>query len=756
MFMHFSRLTSILVCAALTGLSAPLYAQDQALLLEEIVVTARKREESLMEVPISVTAIDSEFISQTGSLGIFDLAEYAPNLTFRQSYGRTFDRPGIRGQAPILGGQTVGLFIDGVFVAGSISNLPLNNLERVEVIKGPQAALFGRQTLAGAINYVTRAPSDRFEAEFKATAAQHGQYEGNVHISGPLVAGLLSGSVGLRYYDYGGEYTNMGPGGGDLGAEQTQAAMATLYFTPGERFSARLRIMASDDDDGLISQQATITSRELNCYTETRRGYYCGKVPVPDFDQVNIDNVNIPDPGIRQNTLRANLEVTLELGSFDITSITAWSRQDEDWQQDNGSAANRFFLWKLPDASPLCASRGQQLGGCSTSYLGEDLTYRSQELRISSQLTESTRWMLGAYLFNVHDWSYTGQPIARSVTFDRVDNIAFFGSVEVDFNDSWTGTAELRWSEDDVTDAAVNGASLNEKFEAVTPRVTLRYRQSDNGSIYGSVSKGTKPGGFNGSVLTAPEADRARLLPYLSYDESQAWNYELGAKYTLLNGRANVTGALFFIQWDKQHLQNSTVLSNGRSTTLTTNVGETEITGVELSVNAQLTDQLEAVLNYGLADAEIVEGCDFSHGELTGADPAACDQNEFPGSASIVGKQTPNTPKHTAALTLSYTGGTGGAMEWFAGGDITYESTRYAQVHNLAETGDTSKVNIRVGLSGENWRAWVWGRNLFENRTANSVIRFIDLDTFFVRRAMLAHLPRGRQVGISLDYRFAG
>ena len=748
------RILALTFGAALLGIHAPLHAQDETALLEEIVVTARKREENLMEVPISITAIDSEFISETGSLGIFDLAEYAPNLTFRQSYGRTFDRPGMRGQAPILGGQTVGLFIDNVFVAGSISNLPLSNLERVEVIKGPQAALFGRQTLAGAINYVTRAPTDELELEFKGTTAEHGQYEANISLGGALVEGLLLASVGLRYYEYGGEYTNAGPGGGDLGEEQSQAAMATLYFTPSDNFTAKLRVMASDDDDGLIAQQATITSQELNCFTETRRGYYCGKVPVPDFDAVQVDNLHIPDPGIRQNTARANLELSFDLGGYQITSISAWSKQDEDWQQDNGSAVNRFFLWQLPDDSPFCASRGQPLAGCATSYLGEDLTYRSQELRISSPVDRPLRWMLGAYLFNMHDWSYTGQPTVRSITFDRVDNQAVFGSVEMDFNSQWTGTAELRWSEDDVTDVASNGAALQEDFTAVTPRVSLTYRQSDNGTLYGSISKGTKPGGFNSSVLTAPDADKARLARFLSYEESEAWNYEVGAKYTFLGGRVNFTGALFFIQWDKQHLQNATVLSNGRSTTLTTNVGETEITGVEVGINAQLTDNLGMLLNYGLADAEIVVGCDFAHGELLGPDPQACDQNEFPGSASIVGKQTPNTPKHTGAITTTYRAALGGGMSWFLSGDITYESTRYAQVHNFAETGDTTKFNLRLGWEAERWRAWVWGRNLFENRSANSVIRFIDLDTFFVRRAMLAHLPRGRQLGLSLEYRF--
>jgi len=128
--------------------------------MEEIVVTARKREENLQDVPIAVTALSSEFINEAGLTSVFDVADYTPNLSFRESFGRTFDRPVIRGMSNIIGGANAGVFINGIFVPGSISTAELTNVERVEVIKGPQAALFGRATFAGAINYVIREPGD--------------------------------------------------------------------------------------------------------------------------------------------------------------------------------------------------------------------------------------------------------------------------------------------------------------------------------------------------------------------------------------------------------------------------------------------------------------------------------------------------------------------------------------------------------------------------------------------------------------------
>ncbi len=161
-----SRLSgqTVVIAAALLSLTIPT-TNAQDLVLEEIIVTARKREESLQDVPLSITAFSEEAIAAAGMNSITDVATFTPNLSYRKSLGRAFDRPAIRGQGPILGAQTVGLFIDGVFVAGTLSSTPLDNVERIEVLKGPQAAAFGRATLAGAINYVTKTPGNEWEGK---------------------------------------------------------------------------------------------------------------------------------------------------------------------------------------------------------------------------------------------------------------------------------------------------------------------------------------------------------------------------------------------------------------------------------------------------------------------------------------------------------------------------------------------------------------------------------------------------------------
>ncbi len=122
-------------------------------------------------------------------------------MSFRRSFGRAFDRPAIRGQGPILGAQTVGLFVDGIFIAGTLSSTPLDNIERIEVVKGPQSAMFGRATLAGAINYVTKKPGNEWEAKILATAADHDEFEARAFVSGPIIEDRLAFNIGVRHFE---------------------------------------------------------------------------------------------------------------------------------------------------------------------------------------------------------------------------------------------------------------------------------------------------------------------------------------------------------------------------------------------------------------------------------------------------------------------------------------------------------------------------------------------------------------------------
>jgi outer membrane receptor protein involved in Fe transport len=705
--------------------------------LEEVVVTARKRKESLQDVPFSVTAFNEEFIDQSGAISITDVAQFTPNLSFRKSLGRAFDRPAIRGQGPILGAQTVGLFVDGVFIAGTLSSTPLDNVERIEVLKGPQAAAFGRATLAGAINYVTKTPTNDWEGKVTVRGAEHEEYEARGFVSGPLIDNKLAFNFGARHYEYGGEYDNIGPGGGTVGQEQTDGVFGSLYYTPSDTFSLTFRANYFQDDDGHPVNHIGVDSPQLNCFLPNFRGYYCGEIPGSDVVDLELDPAF--SFGIERETMRGNLELAWDVNDYTITSLTSYGKEDEDWLVDFAWETNEFFLWQ-----------GR------TQTINEVIEYSSQEFRVASPADRKVRWLAGIYLYDEESRDPVG------LTESEVQNQAAFAQVEVDLGEQWVASLEGRVGEDEITSLNTAGLTFSESFNNFTPRASLTWNQSEDANVYFTISKGTKPGGFNTGVLGAsvPASEQARLAGFFEIKEEEAWNYEIGTKRSFADGRINFTLAAFFIDWAEQQLTTAEPYTdvNGDPDTLSLikNVGQTDVTGLELAVNARLTDELDLTFTYGYTNAELQSACDTEWGAFRGPDPTRCNQVEFPGAADAAGNITPNAPEHTAALTLDYIRPIRNGREFFLRSDLAYESTRYAQVFNLAETGASTVWNLRGGVSGENWRASLWVRNVTDDDTVDSIIRFIDFDTLFfgLRRAFQVAYPRGRQLGATFEYRF--
>lgn len=712
-------------------------------LMDEFVIKVRKREENLQDVPLSISAFNDQFITDAGLTSITDLAAFAPNLSFRRSSGRAFDRPAIRGQGPIVGAQTVGLFIDGVYVAGTISSTPLDNLERVEVIKGPQAAAFGRGTLAGAINFVTKTPGNDWDSKVSATVAEHDEYELRAFVSGPIIEDKLAFNLGARHYEFGGDYTNIGPGGGTIADEQTDGINGVLRFTPTDTLSATLRLDYFEDDDGQTAGHVAIDGPDLNCYLATPRGYYCGEIPGSETVSLDLNNRN--DYGQRRDTFRSSLEINWDVfGGHTITSLSGWAEENQTGVTDGDSKANR---------NPARA------GQWTEAHV--DVEYKSTELRIASPDDSSIRWLAGVYLYDqATSDAFTFATGAPSATSGEVRNQAVFGSVEFDLGEQWTLSVEARYAEDEITSVSGSGLVLNDTFDSFTPRVALSWQPTDTGNVYFTAGKGTKPGAFNANVLGAnvPPAEQERLAGFIAVDEEEAWTYELGAKYSLAQNRLDLTAAVFFIDWSGQQLTTAEPFTNTSGTvgslSLLRNIGQTDITGFELGLLAQVTDRINVNLTYGYAHAEIQSACDVEYGGFVGADPVRCDQVAFPGGADTAGNLTPNAPEHTAAISVGYTRPFANGFDFFARGDVTYESTRYDQIYNLAETGSSTVVNLRTGVSRENWRLSLWARNLTDDDTPNSVSRFLDFDAIPLRRNFTAHYPRRQQFGVTFEYLF--
>ena len=203
------------VVAAISVTALPNLASAQnAMTIEEVVVTARKKEEKLQDIPMTVSALTTEDIDNRSIQSIEDIARFAPGLSFSKAFGRATDRPVIRGLGNVLAGVQFGVeagaayFVDGVYYPGDIQGIDLANLVRVEVIKGPQSALYGRNTYSGAINFITRDPSDEFSGGVRIIAAEDGEQDVRFNVSGPIIDNILSGSLSVRTYQFDGQWTN--------------------------------------------------------------------------------------------------------------------------------------------------------------------------------------------------------------------------------------------------------------------------------------------------------------------------------------------------------------------------------------------------------------------------------------------------------------------------------------------------------------------------------------------------------------------
>ena len=361
-------------------------------------------------------------------------------------------------------------------------------------------------------------------------------------------------------------------------------------------------------------------------------------------------------------------------------------------------------------------------------------------------------------------------PESRDRSDEDTRNLAVFGSIGVDVTDTVTVSVEGRYAEERVrrlnVDQVVGGEAVQSDlglavFESFTPRVTLDWQATPDNLFYAIYAQGTKPGGFN-SVLAA----RAGLP---TFDEEEVDAYELGVKNTFLGGQltANVAGYLNDLS-GYQLTQNVFDEALGQSQSATVNAGDAEVFGLEVegTFRPDALDGLGITANYAYTDAEFTSGVDETQGVL--ADVAddrlvnCSTGDQFPGDdectslfASIDGKRIPRTAEHQAFVDVEYRAPAPGPSGWdaYVGANYRYESSKFAQVANEAETGDANLVNARVGLVGERVELRVYVNNVLDEDSTPLVLRFADAEDSF-KRAFVGARRRSRHVGANVTLRF--
>ena len=818
------RFRLAVICVLAAGvIVAPRPAVTQEAMLEEIIVTARKREESVQDIPIAVSAFTADDIRELGLQSIDDIAMFTPGFSFQSGFGRSpgIDRPAVRGQTTIVNGiagvKAVSTFVDGVYVGGMVSSVDLANIERVEIIKGPQSAQYGRGTYAGAINYVTRRPTDEFAAEVSLGGAQHESYQLSAWASGPLVADRVYYRISAGFNSYGGEHVNTVTGD-EVGDQETTNFAAKLFLTPSENFEATLALGYQKVDDG--HPALALQGREHNncCFRGPPSGstdisgvvgprareYFIGEaqrnLPVALLTE-ELDSVG--GAGNRLDRLSMSLTMHYDLNNdWRLSSLTG-NIDDEAESYVDGTYAGYDFGVAWANGYPpfLRPTLGRlfcvTIGFCGNfqRLLHYDQTDFSQELRLASPEDRPLRATIGLYYYRgkqhepLDSKVFTKQSealgfglvagtVAPNSTFDNDDvtNTAIFGGVEWDLNDQWAATLEARWATDDIQVRIYDTRDINQlnsdhsaEFDSINPRATLSYRPDDNTNLYLNISKGSKPGTFNAQVPIGPDGQPDES--FRAVDEESAWNYEVGYKGRLLDGRMVLNVAGYRTEVTDQQLTTVIETATGGSASLIDNVGETAINGLEVDLQTLVSEKLSVNLGYAWTNAEITSYINTDQADINGANGSLADLARL-GSAA--GNSVPRIPEHAASLVAIYEGETmASGFSWFWLGSVTYEGSRFSQIHNLIETGDMTRVGLRVGVRRDSLEIVAWAKNLFDDDAPLDVLRYIDRRTgglpsharipgyvaelgnpSSTPRGFAISLPRGRQVGVTLTYGF--
>jgi iron complex outermembrane receptor protein len=832
--------------------AAPALAQFE----EEIVVTARRIAETVQETPVSVSAFSEQTIERARIQDMDDLANFTPNLTFESGEAGRRSTPVIRGLSTVDTrgfDNPVGVFIDGIFVSGrAVQNVNLLDVKRVEVVRGPQSALFGRNTFAGAINYVTKKPTDGIEAKLEATAAEDGLYEIKGSVSGPLIADKLLGRIAAQYDEDDGMWENAGPlGAGDgIGGHEYKSITGSLTFLPTD--SSSITLSAYYSDDLLDSRPLNVPANNcgeldpaqttLLSYDIGVPSYYCGDVPALEGNKIALS----PEAYASDSeTTRIALDITIEYPAFRLVSLTGYTESESAGQQDQDrtQVGEGHFGWLpfadwagagfpvplfsflVPFANPPFTAE-QTLN----TYLGSQglsNEYLSQEIRFESKKAGPLRWMGGLYYFDSENIDTTAfgidaspavaqtglptsdllflltdalgppaappgtlfglpTPVLPQISFldgpgtvdltkglDEVTQYAAFGSLEYDFSDRLTGTAELRYTDeerlitnlvDDFFNTLPDGpTTFVDDWQFWDPRVILRYMATDDVMIYGSVARGTRSGGHN--VLVADPS-------VVTYDEETNLTYEAGIKSTWLENRLTFNMSAFHIAWDDVQIRQLVTDSAGGLLTATTNGTGVTSYGVEIELAARPMDGLYLSLGYGYSNPEFDKGT-VATGETAYCKQLPASQSAFPvipvtcvdfdangdgvvdGQApDISGNQLRRTSKHTAAFTaelikpLSDNG-----LDWMTRLDVSYRSEQPTDLEATQWAPDRTLVNLKLGLQNEQYDITLWVENLFGEDSIESTQTFIS--NFNSRRYFTSAINiNDTRMGVTARFRF--
>lgn len=742
--------------------------------LEVIMVTAQKRVQNVKEVPISMTAIGQEKLAENNINNSEELSSYIANFSVGESgQGYNVIMRGL-GSGPNQGfEQTVGTFVDGIYRGrGNLMRSAFLDLERVEVLRGPQSALFGKNTTAGALNLTNAKPTEDFEAYINTT------YDFNFNTAtletavSSAISDNVQARVAVKYVDGGGFLENTVTGNNEV-EHETLLGRLTLAWQPTS--DVNVMFTAQHDKDDLTGYGTSQVYVEP-AIASSGDPQVIGKLnAIKDYVIDDKSHKTTPALGeIEQATFDADhltLNVEYDMDHSTITSITGWQSYELKGSNDGDNSAIPLVY------RPLNNEKFDQL---------------SQEFRITSAFEGNFNYIAGVYYqttsleFDEEQLVYPLNIIGeRDFNVDS-DTAAIFGQFDYSFSDRWQATLGLRYSSETkdgerkllvvdpttrtpIVEKALHTApAINNNFpnglpgpiysavvlagqniynhdlsgskteDSFTPSINLKYKM-DDAMIYGSISTGTKAGGYDA---------RANNPDDFEFEDEKVISYELGTKFTLDDGLADINIALFNMVFED--LQTS--IYDGSTGFFVQNGGKATSRGLELDGRWAFADNWLISGSLGLLD--------FKWDDYTGtkcfSSVSLTPDNVEPGGESCdnTGKTNAFSPKVSGSVNLEYYVELSDSIELKTGIDIIHKSEYYtnADLNPFTKQDAFTKLNARISFLSTNgtWQVALLAKNITDETTINysSDMPLIGAGFYNVK------VDPGRSLSLQLSYNF--
>ncbi|WP_198351316.1 TonB-dependent receptor [Flavisphingomonas formosensis] len=663
----FLRLGASVMAIAGALIAAPALAQDEQLQAEAgsasasdgaIIVTARRREEALHDVPVAVSVVSGKSIEAAGIRRVTDLTALVPNLSINSGYRQGSLWISLRGVPSVQGGEPpVTVLIDGVQVPGQdFINEELNDIQSVQVLRGPQGAIYGRGAIGGAILIDTNRPTNDFTGKADLLVGRHNDVRATGVISGPLIQDrvfarlsvLARRTDGLQPNFTTGDYADAGHGF-NVGAR--------LLFDLGNGFTIDLNGRHQHGKDG-ASYEYLVT--DANRY---------------DYDTVGTVN----DPNVTDNHTINDISAKIEkvFPGVTLTSITQYARSSSKVFGDTDFTAEHIVL---------------QNNRVTMKAVNEDL-------RIASNGSGALSWMVGGFFQSrevVNSLLVFGDPKGPtpgvvSQDSDQHDKSlawAVYGQATAKLPAGFELSGAIRYDSDQRKsfDPLQTDTFVRKTFTSVQPQVTLKKVVTDNINIYGTVGKGFRSGGFN------PYADTITLGVSRLYKPETSTNYEVGVKTKWLDGRLTLNATYYHTDFKNQQLFFISVTPVARDIY---NIDRTKIDGGELELNYRPASDLTVSASLGISDSRI---------------------SRFAAAPAVSGNRSPMSYSETGNVSVSYTPKISEKTGLIFYADWDHRGKIYWDAQNDYKTGSADTFNGRIGLSYNSLELSFYMRNITDKR----------------------------------------